>query len=117
LPPGDVFIHADDLTQSGTAAEIQQTLDWLSAQSNRYNYIVAIAGNHEKYLDPTKRKPEDTTAILDWGKVICLEDSSTTLKFPHARTLKVYSSPWTIKSGNWAFEYPKPLDLIHSKRC
>jgi hypothetical protein len=110
IPPGDVLIRAGDLTQSGTAAEVQQTLDWLSAQSNRYNYIVAIAGNHEKYLDPIKRKPEGTTAILDWDKVIYLEDSSTTLKFSHERILKVYGSPWTIKSRNWAFEYPKGED-------
>ena len=110
LPPGDVLIHAGDLTQSGSVTEIQRTIAWLNAQSYRYKYIIAIAGNHENYLDPTKRNAEDANAKLDWGSLVYLQDSSTILKFPSGRRLKVFGSPWTIKSGNWAFEYPKGED-------
>jgi hypothetical protein len=89
------------------AGEIQQTLDWLEEQSDRYEYVIVIAGNHEKYLDPTKRRPEDATVLLDWDSVIYLQDSSRVFKFAGGRKLKFFGSHGQSRSGNWVFEYPK----------
>ena len=45
VPPGDILIHAGDLSQSGSIEEIQAQLDWLKAQPHEHK--VFIAGNHD----------------------------------------------------------------------
>ena len=45
LPAGDVLVHAGDLTNAGTIAEIQDQIDWLS--SLPFKYKVVICGNHD----------------------------------------------------------------------
>lgn len=45
LPPGDVLIHAGDLTNDGSVAEIQDQVDWLS--SLPYKHKLVICGNHD----------------------------------------------------------------------
>jgi 3',5'-cyclic AMP phosphodiesterase CpdA len=47
LPPGDLLIHAGDLTCIGTFDELQTQIDWLNAQPHKY-----IAGNKDLLLDP-----------------------------------------------------------------
>ncbi|ELQ33467.1 hypothetical protein OOU_Y34scaffold00937g14 [Pyricularia oryzae Y34] len=49
LPPGDSLVHAGDLSQYGTFAEIQAQLTWLAAQPHRHK--VVVAGNHDLLLD------------------------------------------------------------------
>lgn len=41
LPPGDVLIHAGDLTNHGGMAELQRTLDWISKAEYETKIIVA----------------------------------------------------------------------------
>lgn len=48
LPPGDILLHAGDLSQYGSFAEIQAQLTWLSAQPHRWK--VVIAGNTTCFL-------------------------------------------------------------------
>lgn len=43
LPAGDVLIHAGDLTNQGTLAEIRKTLDWIEAAN--FEAKIVIAGN------------------------------------------------------------------------
>lgn len=43
LPDGDVLIHAGDLTNQGTQAEIRKTLDWIEAAD--FEAKIVIAGN------------------------------------------------------------------------
>lgn len=131
LPPGDLLIHAGDLTENGSFAEIQAGLAWLSSQPHRYKIL--IAGNHDVLLDeqflekyPERRYGQTKTkADLTWGSVIYLEDSSVTLDFPPpelrqgsyhdcdddpaveagTRSLMVFGSPWTPRYGISAFQY------------
>ena len=49
LPPGDIMIHAGDLTTHGTLAEVQAQLQWLSSQAHTHKIV--IAGNHDTLLD------------------------------------------------------------------
>lgn len=131
LPPGDVLIHAGDLTDTGSFDEVQAGLAWLSSQPHRHK--VYVAGNHDVLLDesflakhPERRYGQTRTkADLDWGSVIYLEDSSVTLEI-HAdaddpsdapssqrgtRSLTVRGSPWTPQYGTSAFQYrPNALD-------
>lgn len=42
LPAGDVLIHAGDLTNQGSEAEIRKTIDWIS--KTEYEVKVIVAG-------------------------------------------------------------------------
>ncbi|KIK36615.1 hypothetical protein CY34DRAFT_504443 [Suillus luteus UH-Slu-Lm8-n1] len=48
IPPGDILIHAGDLTHSGTPRELQATFDWLVSLPHEHKIV--IAGNHDTYL-------------------------------------------------------------------
>lgn len=50
IPAGDVFIHAGDMTDAGTQAELQKAYDWIAALPHQVKIVVA--GNHDLALDP-----------------------------------------------------------------
>ena len=54
IPAGDLLLHAGDLSNWGTFAEIQAQLTWLSQQPHRYKIV--IAGNHDLLLDVKNRE-------------------------------------------------------------
>ncbi|KAJ0322844.1 hypothetical protein COL5a_008673 [Colletotrichum fioriniae] len=149
LPPGDVLVHAGDLTASGTKRELREALRWIRAQPHRFKVIVA--GNHDLCLDEagygrrrgekgirvggqsqdndsysiTSRRDEDEDddddgdgSPLDWGDIIYLNRTTTTLTIPPRRPnngnrtyadrkIRIYGSPYTPRHGNWAFQYPR----------
>ncbi|KAK4238323.1 hypothetical protein C8A03DRAFT_15208 [Achaetomium macrosporum] len=115
LPHGDVLIHAGDLTQSGSSRELQETIDWLRAQSHPIKIV--IAGNHDLLLDPSQDKRRGAgngvseRKAIDWGDIIYLENASTTVTCPNGRQLRVYGSPYSARHGNWAFQYPRSDDI------
>lgn len=130
VPPGDLLLHAGDLTQWGTFNEIQAQLTWLSQQPHKYK--VVIAGNHDLLLDPGFRhqhpqrwkqaieaatlgvteQDEQFTKIaedVEWGDINYLQNSTVKLAFASTsgvRTLSVYGSPLTPKHGLSAFQHP-----------
>lgn len=113
VPPGDILIHAGDLTQSGTFKELQAALDWLKRQPHPHKLVVA--GNHDLLLDPSLdataagRGPEAAREreTLDWGDITYLQDSTTEITCPNGRRLRVHGSPRSPRHGNWAFQYPR----------
>ncbi|KAL4908229.1 Metallo-dependent phosphatase-like protein [Aspergillus multicolor] len=96
LPPGDVLIHAGDLTENGSCDELQAQLEWLSAQP--YYAVIAIAGNHDVLLDekflqkyPERRYGDTRTRVdLDWGRVVYLQDEGITVTFPDQKQQRQY---------------------------
>lgn len=112
LPPGDVLIHAGDLSNDGSFSAIQDQILWLS--SLPYEHKIVIAGNHDGYLDPRSRHPEELNKTIDWGSVHYLQHSSLTLTFPHrnGRTLEFYGAPHIPACGgsDFAFQYPHGED-------
>ena len=130
IPPGDLLLHAGDLTNWGTFSEIQAQLTWLSEQPHVYK--VVIAGNHDLYLDSEfkERHPERwkqavraasivedpgphhyPATKLDWGDLVYLQDSSVTLSFPSDRSLRIYGSPYTPQYGLSAFQHLPSVDI------
>lgn len=107
LPSGDILIHAGDLTQSGSYKEMCDALSWLREQPFRHKIV--IAGNHDTLLEDSRVDAERHS--LDWGDITYLENSSSTLKFPSGRTVKVFGSPHSPKHGNSTFQYPRGLDV------
>ncbi|KAF8159310.1 Metallo-dependent phosphatase-like protein [Crassisporium funariophilum] len=99
VPNGDILIHAGDLTQSGTVAELRLTLDWL--RSFPHTHKVVIAGNHDAAL-----AVKDEFDSLDWTGLTYLCDEAVELNI-RGRILRVFGSPWTSQYGNFAFQYPR----------
>jgi len=119
VPDGDILIHAGDLTQNGTFAELQAQLSWLAKLPHQHKIV--IAGNHDLLLDATfsvKNGPSHgiepgthhTKDELSWGDIIYLSSEFTTLRI-RERTLKVFGCPLTHKYGNWAFQHPPTKDI------
>jgi Icc-related predicted phosphoesterase len=122
LPPGDILIHAGDLTNTGSRAQIQQTIDWLKSlqkpwpgSRDGYMHIVAICGNHDSYLDERSRSAHDKAhknQKLNWGKINYLQHSSVVLPFADDRKLTIYGAPQIPKCGGkeFAFQYERGQD-------
>lgn len=116
VPNGDLLIHAGDLTQAGTPAELQAQIDWLNSLPHAHK--VVIAGNHDTYLDPRSRAtlpPTDVEgASLNWGNIHYLQHSGTTLTFPSHRNrkLRIHGAPQIPACGGpeFAFQYPRGQD-------
>ncbi|MCJ1441446.1 MAG: hypothetical protein MMC23_001933 [Stictis urceolatum] len=112
LPPGDILIHAGDLTNQGSISELQAQLDWLSSQPHAH--VVAIAGNHDSYFDPSSRRAADKGLSLDFKRVKYLQHSGVTLTFPaHAdRKLTIHGAPQIPACGGqeMAFQYERGDD-------
>jgi hypothetical protein len=118
IPDGDLLIHAGDMTRTGTRQEIQEHIDWLDSLPHRHK--VAIAGNHDTWLDPSSRK---TLSIeggkkggqLDWKSVHYLQHGGLTLDFETSggkRAIKVYGAPQIPACGgaDFAFQYERDQD-------
>lgn len=112
IPSGDVLIHAGDLTNAGTLTEIQAQIDWLSSLPHAHK--IAIAGNHDTYLDPRSRRTlsgSDQSGLLDWRNIHYLQHDSVTLTLKDHK-ITVYGAPQIPACGgsNFAFQYPRGQD-------
>lgn len=114
IPPGDVLLHAGDLSQYGTFDEIQRQLTWLASQPHQHKVI--IAGNHDLLLDQAfvAAHPDRELNLYDgkrrtdlvWGDVRYLERELLELNVQgKERSIRVFGTPWTPRCGNWAFQY------------
>ncbi|EFE39088.1 hypothetical protein TRV_06226 [Trichophyton verrucosum HKI 0517] len=118
VSPGDLLIHAGDLTQRGTSEELHSQFRWLSTLPHTHKIV--IAGNHDLLLDsdfvkrhPTRipSQPGSSVFSLDLYDVEYLQDRSVALHFPNGRRLNIYGSPQTPEFGIWAFQYPAIRDV------
>ncbi|KAF4625920.1 hypothetical protein G7Y89_g12239 [Cudoniella acicularis] len=115
VPNGDVLIHAGDLTNMGTVAEIQAQLDWIASLPHREKIV--IAGNHDSYFDPKSRRAEDKGKRLDFKTIHYLENKAITLKFKGGRKLNFYGSPDIPQCGgsDFAFQYQRDVTLWRNR--
>ncbi|RMY88081.1 hypothetical protein D0864_06716 [Hortaea werneckii] len=123
LPPGDILIHAGDLTNQGSLSEIQKAVTWLSQQTT-FSAKIVIAGNHDLSLDPDynplkhasgwKVQPSAAEALecrrllTENDSFVYLQHTSQTIPVPEKEiSLKVFGSPFSPDGGrqNWAFQY------------
>jgi len=114
IPDGDLLIHAGDLTNAGTPAEIQAQIDWLNSLPHEHK--VAIAGNHDTWLDPRSRETlnlSDKDGTVQWKGIWYLQHSSVTLKFHDGRReVRIFGAPHIPACGGpeFAFQYPRGQD-------
>ncbi|KAF2664169.1 Metallo-dependent phosphatase [Microthyrium microscopicum] len=132
LPAGDILIHAGDLTNQGTKAELRKQLDWLQSRKGFVAKIL-VAGNHDVTLDKEfysthgvrmhNQNPQDVDEIQDMvtkaDSVTYLCHESKSLEVPvgdHKVTLNIFGSPWSLANGTWAFGYqPSEAEALWSE--
>lgn len=102
VPPGDVLVHAGDLTNAGSAADIQRQLDWLKGLPHRVK--VVVAGNHDSYFDPRSRSDEDVRsgAKLDLDGLVYLE-GELTVQDIKGRSVAIFGAPDIPECGPESF--------------
>ena len=117
IPDGDILLHAGDLTNKGTFAELQAQLDWINTLPHPHK--VVIGGNHDTLLDeefitnhPYRVEPSDIDRRnqLNWGSITYLNGTSATIAVRN-RSLTVFGSPLTPQCGTFAFQYPPIRDV------
>lgn len=82
-------------------------MDWLCSQLHETKIVVA--GKHDLILDAnySQRDTSDNGEAVDWGDIIYLQDSETTITCDNGRRLRIYGSPHSPRHDNWAFQYPR----------
>ena len=82
VPPGDVLVHAGDLTQRGTLSQLEHAASFL--RSLPHAHKVVIAGNHDFCLQEDARRARPLLDGLTY-----LEDSATEIE-----GMTFWGSPW-----------------------
>lgn len=110
LPPGDILVHAGDLTTQGTAPELSRALSWIEAAD--YAAKIVVAGNHDLSLDPDYQLEDesgrDYRHLIRKAKgVVYLEGEAAEVQVKETR-IKVFGSPLSLAQSEkrWAFQYP-----------
>jgi predicted phosphodiesterase len=99
VPDGDLLVHAGDLTQRGTLAQLEDAAAWLRALPHAHK--VVIAGNHDFGL---QRDPARARALFHG--LTYLEDEGVTLG-----GLRLWGSPWQPWFFDWAFNLRRGAEL------
>lgn len=99
VPPGDVLIHAGDLTDHGELDVVRDFNAWLGGLPHPHKLV--IAGNHDFCFE---RQPEASAALLT--NATYLLDSGVTLA-----GLTFYGSPWQPWFYDWAFNLQRGPEL------
>ncbi len=94
VPPGDLLIHAGDVTQKGRKEEVEDFLDWFKEQPCKHK--IFIAGNHDFYFE--RATDEEIAALIPEG-VTYLNDSGIEIE-----GISIWGSPITPWFHNWAFQ-------------
>lgn len=93
LPPGDVLIHAGDLTGRGTIDETQAFFRWFGLQD--FTHKICIAGNHDTYMEVN---PIACRELAKNAGVVLLEDSGCVIE-----GVSIWGSPITPRFLDWSF--------------
>ena len=95
VPPGDVLVHAGDLTVRGEGPEVQNAALWLESLTTRFRAIVFTPGNHDYLFE---KKEKRARGCFTSEKIHCLINQEVTID-----GLKFYGTPVTRRFHDWAF--------------
>ncbi|CAK7270843.1 hypothetical protein SEPCBS119000_004293 [Sporothrix epigloea] len=111
VPDGDLLIHAGDLTDHGTPADLQRQIDWLASLSHAHK--VVVCGNHDSWFDAGARVAKgmavDAAGPRFAGNMYYLEHSACRIEFANGRALTVYGAPDIPRCGpeSFSFQYER----------
>ena len=101
--PGDILVHAGDITSRGELATVQNFAHWLN--SLPYEHKIIIAGNHDFcFQDERRHHAEDM--LEQFPGVHYLYDESICLN-----GIEFYGSPWQPWFHNWAFNIQRGEEI------
>ncbi len=101
LPPGDMLIHAGDVSGRGRPHEIENFIEWFAAQD--FEHKIFIAGNHDFFFE---RFPQKDIQSLLRPEVTYLNDSGITIE-----GIKIWGSPVQPWFYDWAFNRQRGADI------
>ena len=107
LPPGDILIHAGDVSGRGSEREVLDFLNWFSKLD--YKHKIFIAGNHDWLFEKASSLAKDIIP----ENIIYLNDSGIEIE-----GIKIWGSPISPWFFDWAFnrhrgeEIQKHWDMI-----
>lgn len=93
MPPGDVLVHAGDMTIDGKGFETEAFCHWLGKQD--YEHKLIIAGNHDFIFE---NKRELAEGWIKGAGGIYLQDQAIIIN-----GVKFYGAPWQPRFFDWAF--------------
>ena len=94
MPPGDLLVHASDLSTHGTVVQVRGFLNWFGWVGT-FTHRVMVAGNHNFLFEHT---PSLAKSMIP-DSVTYLADSSVTLG---GLRFWVWGSPVTPTFHDWA---------------
>jgi Icc-related predicted phosphoesterase len=103
IPTCDFLIHCGDFTHIGRKNEVEEFVNWFSAQSQA-TYRICVAGNHEFALDIGHKYYNAEVAGAFHAAVAkdpfmhYLENQSIVLD-----GIKFFGSPYSSRFGDWGF--------------
>ncbi|KAH8723018.1 Metallo-dependent phosphatase-like protein, partial [Phaeosphaeriaceae sp. PMI808] len=128
LPLGDVLIHAGDLTNQGSYAELKKTVEWIEKAD--FEAKIVIAGNHDTTLDepffhgssnkwkwPQPQDPVKCRKLLTESTSITYLENEVAVIYltshngPKTR-FKIFGSPFSSGRRGWAFQYVEEADAV-----
>jgi predicted phosphohydrolase len=128
VPPGDIFIHAGDMTDDGTFKELHTAYTWIASLPHKLKIIVA--GNHDYSLERGHSHFDPQSSALftsDEARakgIVYLDRTVQTVAYVTSptgekRPLTVYGNPmqpnFLTKSALDSFTYPPFLDPAAEK--
>ncbi len=99
IPPGDVLIHAGDMTRRGDLREVQAFDAFLARLEHRHKLV--IAGNHDFCFE---RQPALARAAR--AHATYLEDEAIDVE-----GVRFYGSPWQPWFFDWAFNLRRGAEI------
>lgn len=99
LPPGDVLVHAGDITRHGALEDVEAFDAWLGTLN--YRHKVVICGNHDFCFQ--EQAAEARARVTN---AVYLEDSGCEIE-----GVTFYGSPWQPWFGGWAFNLQRGEEL------
>jgi Icc-related predicted phosphoesterase len=104
LPEGNILIHSGDFSGVGKESEVRSFFKWIVKQSEKFEHIVFIAGNHELTFEPRQSWVDEEIKKLP-ENVHYLEDSEVVID-----GLKFYGSPYQPEFYDWAFNLKRGVE-------
>jgi predicted phosphodiesterase len=111
VPDSDLLLHAGDVCEHGTLAEIARFSAWFGSLPHPFKIV--IAGNHDWPFERNRQAAED---VLGPG-ITYMQDRGGTVRC-RGEQLRLYGTPWQPEFCGWAFNLPRnssALRLIWSK--
>lgn len=104
LPEGNILVHSGDFSGMGKKSEVKNFFKWITKQSDNFEHIVFIAGNHELSFEDKASWVDELIDGLP-KNVHYLEDSEVIID-----GMKFYGTPWQPEFYNWAFNLKRGVE-------